>query len=91
MDLHISNALGTGWDRIGHVDGFKVSNSLSELAEDPFPTGYNPLCPTCGYLNWLYGPTDGELTFHISNNHSTDEYRTDEVNYNYASRSQLRA
>lgn len=39
------------------------SESTTELG---YPPGFNPVCPTCNYLNRQYGPDDGELIRHIT-------------------------
>lgn len=51
--------------------------STPDLRELAYPSGYNPLCPTCSFLSTKYGPDDGELFIHCHNYYGKPDWLTD--------------
>lgn len=53
------------------------SDSTTDIRELAYPTGYNPMCPTCSFLSTKYGPDDGELFLHCRNYYGRPDWLTD--------------
>jgi hypothetical protein len=64
-------------------DGSGVTDSNIDLgpSELLYPIGYIDVCAECGYLNWLYGPEDGELATHIANGHRDPDFDSYGANF----------
>lgn len=64
--------------------GIQPSNpdsSTANILELGYPTGYNPMCPTCSFLSTKYGPDDGEFILHCHNYFNNPDYLTDSHHY----------